>query len=551
MLPRRDEVLAGLLGADIIAFQTHRDLHHFRSSLLRVLGLDSGINMMEHNGRSIRLEAMPIGVAPETWLELVRSDPETAVIHADLARRYAGQHVLLSVDRMDYTKGVPQRLRTLRLLLESEPSLRGKVTLIQVAVPSREGIESYQELRDEVNQLVGEINGKLGASGWTPVVYINQSIGRTELAALYKLAAVGWVTPLRDGMNLVAKEYCACKPEGDGVLVLSEFAGAAAEMGEALLVNPYDEERVSETVLRALQLDEADRTARMQALHARVLRKNVFAWARGFVSALENVAGTEVPAARRVDPEQWKARYRAASRRLLILDYDGTLAPYARRPEQAAPRPEVLQLLRRLAAEPANCVAVVSGRRSADLERWFAAIPALVLAAEHGGLLRESGQWRPLRPGVHSPAWKEQVRPMLDQVVDRTPGSFLEEKQFSIVWHYRAAEPEFAEWMAGDLVALLEGMLADTEAHPVRGHKTVEVRPSWANKGEFASWFLEKCSGAAFHLAAGDDRTDEDTFARMPEGSLTIRVGPGATRALFRVPDARAFVQLLESIVPA
>jgi trehalose 6-phosphate synthase/phosphatase len=250
MLPRRDEVLQGLLGADLVAFHTYRHLQHFRSAMLRILGIESSMDRIDVPPRTIALRALPIGIAPRQLTSAMSGNPEFDKALAALETEYRGQQVIIAVDRLDYTKGIPQRLKAFRRLLRGKPEYAGKVTLIQVAVPSRENIESYQDLRSEVNELVGEINGKLGSSAWSPVVYINRSISVSELTALYTRASVGWVTPLQDGMNLVAKEYCACKPDGNGVLILSEFAGAAAELGEALIVNPYDDERMTEAVDR-------------------------------------------------------------------------------------------------------------------------------------------------------------------------------------------------------------------------------------------------------------------------------------------------------------
>src|SRR5207244_8794505 len=286
--------------------------------------------------------------------------------------------VLLAVDRLDYTKGLLERLRAYALLLRSSAGLKENLVLIQIAVPTREGIDTYQDLRTEVNRLVGEINGKLGTPNWTPVVYINRSIERAELAALYKLADVCWVGSLRDGMNLVAKEYVACKPEGDGVLVLSEFAGAAAEMGEALLINPFDEERTAATIERALALDEQERCQRMTTLHNRVLRNNVFRWGYRFLALLQEAVserGRYIDTQpQRLRPGEIRDAYTRASRRLLILDYDGTLVPFAKRPQQAAPPPVVLDLLSALASEPRNCVALMSGRSAENLDRWFGTV---------------------------------------------------------------------------------------------------------------------------------------------------------------------------------
>ena len=457
--------------------------------------------------------------------------------------------MLVAVDRLDYTKGLPQRLRTFRHLLVANPELVGKVTLIQVAVPSREGIESYQDLRDEVNRLVGEIDGKLGTPEWTPVVYINRGIHRSELAALYQLADVAWVTPLRDGMNLVAKEYAACQPEGHGVLVLSEFAGAAAEMGEALLVNPYDEERTAEVILRALHLDPNEARDRMAALYRRVVRNDVFRWGERFLAELRSSAARAAVTATRVrwlDPARVIEAYRQAKRRLLILDYDGTLAPYTSLPRQAKPSPDLISLLERLSSDPTNYVALISGRGSADLERWFGGVARLMLAAEHGAKLRppESSEWQLLRPET-SNDWKNTVKPVLEHFVERTPGSFIEEKEYSLVWHYRMSEPEFREWLAGELVALLEGLLAHTDLRAYRGRMNVEVKPTWANKGALVERLLTMRDGSDFRFAAGDDRTDEDVFAALDAQAITVHVGFDDTRARFRVPDVAAVLLLL------
>ena len=459
--------------------------------------------------------------------------------------------MLLAVDRLDYTKGVLERLRAYAHLLRSSPELREKVILIQIAVPTREGIDAYQDLRTEVNRLVGEINGKLGTPEWTPLVYINRSIERTELVGLYKLADVCWVGSLRDGMNLVAKEYVACKPEGDGVLVLSEFAGAAAEMGEALLINPFDEERTAATIERALALDEQERRLRMTALHHRVVRNNVFRWGERFVAALQEAVAERGrfidTQPQRLRPAEVRDAYARARRRWLFLDYDGTLVPFAKRPQQAAPPTVILDLLSDLASEPQNCVVLMSGRSAENLDRWFGTIRGLWLVAEHGAELKNSSTsiWEPLRSQVAAD-WKSTVLPILEHFVDRTPGSFVEEKKYALVWHYRAAEPEFGEWLANELVSMLEAMLAETELRAFRGEKIVEVKPVWANKGEMLGRLLAAYPDPDFIFAAGDDRTDEDLFERLQDNAWTVHIGPGPTRASYVVADFEGLRRVLK-----
>jgi len=556
VLPRREELLQGLLGADLLAFQTHAHLQQFRAALLRVLGMESKIAQVALGSRPVRLEALPIGIAPQEYRGLLSSDATTARQYADWAQRYRGRKVLLAVDRLDYTKGVPERLRAYGHLLRSSPELRERVVLIQIAVPTREGIDTYQELRTEVNRLVGEINGQLGTPGWTPLVYINRSIERSELVALYKLADVVWVGSLRDGMNLVAKEYVACKPDGDGVLVLSEFAGAAAEMGEALLINPYDEERTAAAINRALAMDEQERNQRMTALHNRVDRNDVFHWGERFLASLEDAVserGRYIDTQpKRLQPAGIRDAYLQATRRLLVFDYDGTLVPFAKHPQQAVPPQVVLDLLSALASDPKNRVALISGRSAEDLERWFGEIPRLCLVAEHGAEIKTqpASTWESLRPQAPTD-WKPTVMPILEHFVDRTPGSFVEEKKYGLVWHYRMAEPEFGEWLANELVSMLEAMLAETELRAFRGEKIVEVKPVWANKGEAIRRLLRNFPDRDFILAAGDDRTDEDLFERAPSNAWTVHIGPGPTRASYVVTDLRVLRGVLEVLATA
>ena len=556
LLPRRDELLQGLLGADYVAFHTYSYLQNFRASALRVLGLDSRMDRVEVGNRSVRLDALPIGIAPQEFTRLLDEDKTTRSRLADLKKRFEGRQVIAAVDRIDYTKGIPERLRTFRRLLRERPELRGRAVLIQVAVPSRELIPMYKELRQEVDELVGKINGEFSTPDWTPVVYIRRGLPRAELAALYAAADVALVTPLRDGLNLVAKEYVACQRGGAGALVLSEFAGAAAEMGEAFLVNPYDEERTAEVIARALSLPEDERRERMSALHGRVVRNSVFAWGERFLANLDEAvaARAEFPSEQpaELSLEEAAAAFGAARSRRLLLDYDGTLVPYARRPQDAVPPPELVALLGRLAADPSNTVVVISGRSRFDLEAWFGRVEGLWLAAEHGAIMRtpETAAWECYRPGCEA-AWKERVRPVLEHFVDRTPGSLLEEKEYALVWHYRMSDPEFGEWLANELVAALDGMLAETDLRAYRGQKIVEVKPLWANKGEVLARLAAARPDPAFCLAAGDDRTDEDLFASLPAGAWTVHVGANRSRAKFRVRDHGEMRRLLARLAEA
>lgn len=550
ILPRGEELLEGLLGADFAAFHTHVHVQHFRRSLRRLLGIESAVDRVPHGGGELRLQALPIGIAPDDFLGQLHT-PEAEEQFQRLMSQFQDKKLIVAVDRLDYTKGLPERLRTYQRLLQSTPDLVGKVVLLQVAVPSRENIESYQELTSEVHELITRINGKFGTTDWAPVVYLHRGISRAELVALYRAADVAWVAPLRDGMNLVAKEFVACKPEGDGVLVLSAFAGAAAEMGEALLVNPLDEERTAAAVTRALDMHDAEKRERMEALHERVIRNNVFVWGERFLAGLDEAVRNRVDrAGQRPQPLDTNAlvrSYQDAKQRTLFLDYDGTLTSLVARPEHAVPSDRLRGLLTALASDTANQVFVLSGRRASDLEQWLGGIPRLGLAAEHGAICRQPERGWEGRSA--EPEWKQTVRPILEHFVERIPGSFIEEKEFALVWHFRTAESEFGDWVAMELVTMLDGMLAETELRAYQGSKIVEVKPMWANKGSFVRDILSGDDGAAFVLAIGDDRTDEDMFSELPETAWTVHVGDGTSKARYYTPNTSAVLDLLERLV--
>jgi trehalose 6-phosphate synthase/phosphatase len=357
---------------------------------------------------------------------------------------------------------------------------------------------------------------------------------------------------LRDGMNLVAKEYVACQHEGDGVLVLSEFAGAAQELGEALRINPYDAVGTAETLVRALEMEPEARRERMAALHQRVRENDAEGWAERFIAGLREATEAKSRQHReRPAPDTLKlqAAFREAERRLLLLDYDGTLTEIKSRPQDAAPSASLLRLLTDLAVHPGTTTAIVSGRSRDDIERWFGKVPGLGLAVEHGALVREPGarDWSVLRGGMDL-SWKRRVRPLLDQFTASAPGALVEDKEFALAWHYRLVDAEFGRWLAAELVTNLENQLAGTELAVIHGNKVVEIRYAWANKGEVAAYLASRFRRRSFILGIGDDRTDEDLFVALPRSAWTIRVGDGSTAARFRLPDPGEVKRLLRSL---
>ena len=393
---------------------------------------------------------------------------------------------------------------------------------MQIAVPSRERVPAYAELRREVSELVGEVNGDFGTPEWQPVVYLRRSVNKQELAALYSAADVAWVGPLRDGMNLVAKEYVACQHDGDGVLVLSEFAGAAQELGEALRINPYDEVGTAETPsCGRWRWTPSQRAERMAALHERVHRNDAVVWAERFIDGLRE-ATASVPAddaqgaagarcRRGPGPRSPRPNGDCCCSTTTARSWTSSRARRTRRRRRASD-----PLLRDLAALPDT----TDGHRQRPLAGAISSAGSgtsrrLGLAVEHGALMREPGadDWEMLRGGMDL-SWKDRVRPLLEQFAASAPGSLVENKEYALAWHYRLVDAEFGAWLANELVTTLENLLGGTELAVIHGNKVVEVRYAWANKGEVAAHLAARFRRKSFVLAIGDDRTDEDLFAQ-------------------------------------
>ncbi|GAB4204121.1 MAG: bifunctional alpha,alpha-trehalose-phosphate synthase (UDP-forming)/trehalose-phosphatase [Sandaracinaceae bacterium] len=541
ILPWREEVLRSLLAADLLGFHTASYRHNFAHATAHVLGVDLALEEVVVDDRTVRLGVFPIGIETAAFEETASSDGVRARLDA-LRTQAGGKRIVLGVDRLDYTKGIPRRLLTFERMLAHDPSLRDTVRFVQIAVPSREKVSAYAELRRTVNELAGRINAEHGTPLSMPLQLLYRSVSFDELVALYRAADVMLVTPLRDGMNLVAKEYVASRIDDDGVLVLSEFAGAAAELREAVLVNPYDLEGTAAALAGALAMPEEERRSRMRALRAHVRTADVHVWAQGFVDALtvDRARATPVGPTPEAELAQVIDTLRASDRLVVLLDYDGTLVPHVAMPDLATPDAALKHLLTRLATRAS--VHVVSGRDRLTLERWLGELP-VALHAEHGYWSRPLGaEWQANRHELSS--WKDIVRPVLEAWIKRTPGAFLEEKTVSLAAHFRNVEPAILGLRLAALREELRARLPDA-VEILDGAKVLELRLRGVHKGLVADALVRE-AGAV--LAVGDDRTDEDLFAALGPDAVTIKVGSGETHARFSVPtvaDARRWLTVL------
>ncbi|OGX87097.1 bifunctional alpha,alpha-trehalose-phosphate synthase (UDP-forming)/trehalose-phosphatase [Hymenobacter glacialis] len=533
VLPWGADLVRGMLGADLIGFHTFGYMRHFLSAVSRMLGLSIQNGQIETPTRTVLVDAFPMGIDYQRY-ELAAASPEVEVHQRAYREALRDVRVVLSIDRLDYTKGIAQRLLAFEQLLRQYPEWREQVSLLMVVVPSRDQVAQYAALKEEIDELVGRINAQYRTISWNPIHYFYRSFPFDELVSLYRLADVALVTPIRDGMNLVAKEFIASKTHQRGVLILSERAGAAVELSDALLINPTSTNQLVEALNEALLMPEDEQITRMSNMQDLVRQYDVFAWTRLFMDRLaHSKVKQHTMTTNELDAEatdQLLGDYEAATRRLLLLDYDGTLVGFHNNPQRAQPDQELLELLTMLAANPHNRVVIISGRDRDTLQRWLGHLH-LDFIAEHGVWLRQAGlEWhlfQELRAD-----WKQELRPILELYVRRTAGSFIEEKDYSLVWHFRRADAELGAARARDLINHLNFMTSNAELQVMEGNKVIEIKNAGINKGTAAARWLGMAQ-PDFVLALGDDRTDEDTFAALPPDAYTVKVGR-APRSLAR-----------------
>lgn len=544
----RRDLLAGILGADLVGFHTYEYKQHFFQAVLRILGYEHHISHITLPDHIVRVETFPMGIDFQKFFK-TSTAPETLKERAHYKLTLSGMRTVLSVDRLDYSKGILNRLHGFELLLETYPEYRGKLVLIMVVVPSRIGVMEYELMKKQIEESVGRINGRFGSIGWTPVLYQYRYLTIHPLSAFYGLSDVALVTPLRDGMNLIAKEYIVSRTDRTGVLILSEMAGAAKELGEAIIVNPNDRREIAEALRQSLEMPIEEQERRNTIMQERLKRYDVVRWATDFIQHLgqmrriqEQYSANLMAAPLR---EQIVEEYVRSNMRLIFIDYDGTLAPYERRPNLAVPSRAVLDLLGTLASDRSNALVLISGRDQPTLEQWFGKLP-IGLSAEHGMWLRESGSgWRTIGP--YNRSWKSSVMALLTQYSDRLPGSFVEEKEFSLAWHYRGADPDQSRMISTELLDNLVHLTANMDIQVLQGNKVLEVRNAGVNKGRAAIHWLSKAK-YDFILAIGDDQTDEDIFQILPAEAYSMRVGITKTHARFNLrhaEDARGFLGML------
>lgn len=548
LLPWRKEILKGLLGADLIGFHTYDYVRHFLSSTARIVGTEHSMGKQAVDDRIVKADAFPMGIDYDKYATAAE-DPTVKKRLSMIQKKLGDRKIIISIDRLDYTKGILQRLKAFDLFLTQNPEYKQKVTLILVAVPSRTSVKDYAELRRQLEGLVGRINGEHGILGWVPIWYLYRSLPFERIAALYNAADIALVTPLRDGMNLIAKEFIATKTDSKGVLILSEMAGAASELGEAITVNANNKQEIIDAIKEALEMSVEEQVERNRLMQSRLRRYNVTRWANDFLEALADVEKTQAKLSVRKlvqsTRKQLVAEYDKSSKRLFLLDYDGTLVGFTDRPEKAGPDEDLWTLLQTLVAEPQNKVVIISGRDKETLSYWLGNTNSSLIA-EHGAWIKAKDKnWQLIEPLRND--WKDTIRPILELYADRTPGSSVEEKDFSLVWHYRKADSELASLRIQELRDAVLNFTENLDIGVFEGRKILEVKNIGISKGHATERWLAKDKWD-FILAAGDDYTDEDMFSILPESAYSIKVGYGISKARFNLDSVNELRGLLEEL---
>jgi trehalose 6-phosphate synthase/phosphatase len=538
-------LLHGVMGADLIGFHTYDYVQHFLQSAKMLLGVDNYFHNLQYQDRLIRIDLFPIGIDYNKF-HAAADSPELLEMRHKIRANLEDKKIIFSVDRLDYSKGLMNRLSGFEYFVERYPEWREKMVFILNIVPSRDNIPAYNERKKMIEEKIGTINGRFSSISWQPIIYRYNHLSFNELVALYQAADVALITPLRDGMNLVAKEYVASSTSGKGVLILSELAGAAAELSEAILVNPTDTADVASAITRALAMPLYEQRNRIALMQRRLQEYDVIKWVNDFMDQLAQVKQEQQKQKVKLLDEKATAgirrHYQRTRNRCFLLDYDGTLVPFSRIPSEAAPDNAVKDLLLRLSSDPKNNVVVISGRDVSSLDRWLGALP-LTLVAEHGASFKVKNEaWQQLVSV--SDLWKDEIRRVMQLFVTRCAGSFIEEKANTIAWHYRNTQTGLGFSRSRELLNTLSQLIQNTTLQVIDGNKVVEVRIAGFDKGATALKIINEMD-PDFVLCMGDDTTDEDMFKALEGEAYTIKVSSGASSAQYTILSQQQVLPLL------
>lgn len=595
-LPVREEILRGILNADLIGFHTFDYARHFLSCCSRMLGLkfktQRGYIGLEYFGRTVGIKIMPVGIHMGRLMGTLEM-AETKAKICELKAEFDGKTVILGMDDLDIFQGINLKLLAMEQLMIQNPSWRRKLVLVQIANPANRH-ETF-EIQEEIHTTLRRINDKFGVDDYKPVILIERPVSHIERIAYYTIAECCVVTAVRDGLNLIPYEYTVCRQGSNGqdnptfkgcsskqsALVISEFIGCSPSLSGAIRVNPWNINDVAEAMQSALTMAAPEKEMRHEKHYRYVSTHDVAYWVRSFMADLQRTCKDHAqhrcwgigfgfgfrivaldPSFRKLSIEHITSAYRRTTNRVILLDYDGTMVPC--NSIDKTPSSEIIAVLNALCADPNNLVFIVSGRSRHVLHEWFSPCKLLGLSAEHGYFNRwqKDEEWEtPIR--VSDFSWKEVVEPVMKRYVESTDGSNIEAKESALVWHYQDADLDFGSWQAKELLDHLESILANKPVAVKSGHHIVEVKPQGVSKGIVAEELLlsmvKRGKPPEFVLCIGDDRSDEDMFesiAHAMEGFPQIplaevfasTVGQKPSKAKYYLEDTVEVVKMLQAL---
>lgn len=535
-LPKRSQLLDGMLGADKIAFQSESFQRHFLSCCARVLGYEVTKSSVLAYGFTISVETLPIGIDTKK----IEHDAFTHARGVDekvkvLREYYPDKKIIVGRDRLDMVRGVVEKLQAFEMFLKMFPQWRNKVVLIQVSSP---GFSHNAKVEKKVTELVTEINSKYGSLNHTPVLHYQMRINRDEYLALLRVADLALITSVRDGMNTTSMEFVICQRQKKSPLILSEFTGTASVLRDAILINPWDSVGIAKTINDAFQMSDLAKSALEDKLYKCVTSNTIQSWSSNFLKHLiSHVDSTHqthfTPTLNR--PQLLKS-YQNLKRRLFLFDYDGTLTPIVKDPAAAIPSSRLLKIVDTLTADPNNQFWIISGRDQAFLEKWWGS-KKVGLSAEHGCFMKDVGadKWFNLSEAFDM-SWQAVVEEVFKKYTEHTPGSNIERKKVALTWHYRRSDPDLGKFQAEKCIEeLMNGVGKDYDVEVMAGKANIEVRPRFLNKGEIVKRLVLNPHGSKqdpnvtsmdsdtfvidllpdFMLCLGDDLTDEDMFRSL------------------------------------
>ncbi|KAK9763176.1 Trehalose-6-P synthase/phosphatase complex subunit [Basidiobolus ranarum] len=552
----RRQILEGVLGADLVGFQTYSFARHFLENCSRVLSYESSPKGIQFDDRFVSVGIFPIGIDASALNEK-RNIPDVTEIATSLREKYGDKKLVIGRDKLDYVKGVRQKMLAFEMFLNMYPDWRGNVILLQISLPTTE----HNELQGQVSDIASRINAKYGSLSYQPVIYLHQEIDFSQYLALLTVADSFMITSLRDGMNLTSHEYVMCQEEKCSPLIISEFAGTYGSFGAAAIrVNPWDTRQLAQAINESLSMPDEERAYRWKELHDHVITNSAQFWAESFIDELDKAHGerrssVQIP---HITPFVAKPAYQSSQKRLFFLDYDGTLAPYVRAHSNPASFDRVKKLLESLTDDPKNTVYIMSGRTTSSLDEVLGSIPNLGFSAENGCFVKHPGSdWERLLSD-NDFSWQGKVREIFEYYTERTPGSYIESKEVALVWDYRLADnPSYGAWQAAECQNHIQDALGTVyPIHVVGVSKNLEVLPRSVSKSNAVHRVLEANPEADFIVAIGDDRTDEDMFEALenlqlvqPEKSIfTCTVGSKTTQASYFASSVNAVLSFLSGL---